>query len=71
MRITNQVMGEVMGEAMSAAEPEMRSVFARYFARRFTLPELDEMVAFFATATGRKYADVALTMTAGSGFPAR
>ena len=68
MRITNQIMGEAMGEAMSAAEPEMRSVFARFFARRFTLPELDEMVAFFASATGRKYADVALTMTQDPAF---
>ncbi len=68
MRITNEIAGEVVGETMSAAEPELRSVFARYFARRFTLPELDEMVAFFSTATGRKYADVALTMTQDPAF---
>jgi hypothetical protein len=62
-QIRARITREVVAEAMIAAAPALRRLFASYFARRFTLAEMGEQAAFFATPAGRKYAESALMLT--------
>ena len=62
MRIRSQVTNRIMGEVFAEIEPEMRVAMVEMFGRRFTTPELGEMNVFFATQTGQKYAQLALTI---------
>jgi hypothetical protein len=63
MRIQTRVTNEVMIEIMAEWEPETRRMFASFFARQFTLAEIEEMTVFFSTPVGRRYAEVSLTLT--------
>jgi hypothetical protein len=62
MRIEGEIMREAMATLVSEMEPDMRRIFARFFARRFDLAELEEMTRFFITPTGRKYVEASFTM---------
>lgn len=62
MRLGMEAMQRVMGEIFTEMEPDFRRVMVTMFARRFTAPELGEMIAFFGTGTGRRYAEMAFTM---------
>lgn len=56
MRITMRVMGEEMGALMGRLEPRVRAGLGRALARRFTVSQLADLVAFFATPTGAAFA---------------
>lgn len=45
-----------MQEMFDDIEPAVRTGLARAYARRFTAQEMTEMVAFFKTPTGSKFA---------------
>lgn len=62
-RIRTRVAAEVTVEVMTELEPDIRRMFASFFARRFSLAEIGEMTAFFSTPVGRRYAEVSLTLT--------
>jgi hypothetical protein len=57
MRIMTRVMGEEMGGIFDKMEPRIRAGLARAFARRFTLQQLADMNAFFATPSGAAFAN--------------
>jgi hypothetical protein len=63
MRITLDVTLRVTGEVLAEIEPDMRRIMVTLIARRFDQAELGEMMAFFTTPTGRKYARMAFTMS--------
>jgi hypothetical protein len=63
MEIRTRVTREVIAETMIAVEPDLRRLFASFFARRFTSAEIGELTVFFATPAGRKYAESALMLT--------
>lgn len=56
MTIMTRVMGEELGKVMDKLEPRVRVALGKSFARRFTLQQLSEMDAFFATPTGSAFA---------------
>lgn len=45
-----------MGQIMAEMEPDIRDGLARAYANRFSQQELDDIAAFFATASGERYA---------------
>lgn len=61
-RITMGVMSDGMSAVMTGMEPEMRAAMAGAYARRFTTAELNDMNAFFATPSGRRYASESVTI---------
>lgn len=56
MKIMTRVMSEEMGTVMDKLEPRVRVALGRSFARRFTLQQLSDMAAFFATPSGTAFA---------------
>jgi len=56
MTIMTRVMGEELGKVMDTLEPRIRAALGQSFARRFTLQQLREMDAFFATPAGSAFA---------------
>ena len=56
MTIMTRVMSEEMGKVMDKLEPRVRVALGRSFARRFTLQQLSDMEAFFATPSGAAFA---------------
>ena len=56
MKIMTRVMSEEMGTVMDKLEPRVRVALGRSFARRFTLQQLSDMAAFFATPSGAAFA---------------
>lgn len=62
MRIMSKVMGEEMGIVMAKLEPRVRAGLGRAFARKFTVAQLTDMAAFFATPSGKAFADDYLAM---------
>lgn len=56
-RIATAVMYEELGVLMTEMEPAVRSGLSRAFARKFTIPQLADMNAFFATPSGKAFAD--------------
>lgn len=60
--ITMKIMMGGMVDVLSDMEPELRTVFARVYARNFDLKQLNDIEAFFATPTGRVYATRAMTV---------
>ncbi len=56
MKISTRVMFEEMGKLFDAMEPRIRAGLARAFARKFTLQQLGDMNAFFATPSGSAFA---------------
>lgn len=63
-KVTVEVVGGIMLEVFDDIEPAMRNGLARAYARRFTAQEMTEMVAFFKTPTGSKYAAESLPIYA-------
>lgn len=62
MKITTRVMGEELGTVMGGLEPRIRAGLARAFARKFTVAQLADMNAFFATPSGKLFANEYLMM---------
>ncbi|WP_156404851.1 hypothetical protein [Sphingomonas sp. Root241] len=56
MTIMTRVISDEMGKVMDKLEPRVRVALGKSFARRFTLQQLGEMDAFFATPTGAAFA---------------
>jgi len=56
MKIMTRVMSEEMGNVMDKLEPRVRTALGKAFARRFTLQQLGDMEAFFATPSGAAFA---------------
>ncbi len=64
MRLGSQAMFDGMGEVFNTLEPRMRVGLGRAFARKFTLAQLNDMNAFFATPSGAAFArEYLLTFT--------
>ncbi|MDT8760611.1 hypothetical protein MZO42_18065 [Sphingomonas psychrotolerans] len=56
MTIMTRVMGEELGMLMDRLEPRVRVALGKAFARRFTLQQLTDLDAFFATPSGAAFA---------------
>jgi hypothetical protein len=63
LAITLDVSRRVAAEILVEMEPEMRSVMVTMTARQFSVAEIGEMLAFFSTPTGWRYARMTITMT--------
>ena len=55
-------MNEALIPVFERIEPPIRAAIARIYARRYSLTELGELDAFFATPTGARYAEDSLTL---------
>lgn len=55
-------MNEALIPVFERIEPNIRTALARVYARRYSLTELAELDAFFATPTGMRYASDSLTI---------
>lgn len=64
MKIMTRVMSTEMGDIMGKMEPRVRSGLARAFARKFTVEQLGDMNAFFATPSGKAFASEYLLLFA-------
>jgi hypothetical protein len=62
MTIMTRVMSEEMGKVMDRLEPRVRVALGKTFARRFTLQQLGDLDAFFATPSGAAFAKDYLMM---------
>jgi hypothetical protein len=62
MRLTMKAMGDAMSELFAPMEPKMRAGLAKAYARRFTEPQLNDIVSFFATSSGKTYARESMTL---------
>ena len=58
MAVTNRLVGELF----DAMEPDLRRVMATLVARQFTVEELSEMTAFFATPVGQRWMRMSMTI---------
>lgn len=56
MQVTTKAMMAEMGKLMTQFEPGIRDGLARAYAKRFTVAQLRDLNAFFATPTGKDYA---------------
>lgn len=63
-RISMRVIYEEMGTLMSEMEPVVRTALSKSFARRFDEKQLRDMDAFFATPSGKAFANDYLLMMA-------
>ena len=61
-RLTMRAMFDAMGSFFTSIEPELREAYARAYANRFTLAELNDLNRFYATPTGAKFAGQYLTI---------
>jgi hypothetical protein len=57
MKITMDVMFKEMMPLMDKIEPLVRDNMTRIYARKFTVPQLQDMGQFFATPSGKVYAE--------------
>jgi hypothetical protein len=57
-------MGEELTPILTQLEPQLRAGLARAFARRFTVAQLADMNAFFATPSGSAMAGSFLSLFA-------
>lgn len=64
IRIMTKVMGDELAPIMTQVEPQVRAGLASAFARRFTVAQLADMNAFFATPSGKAFADNFLSLFA-------
>jgi len=62
MELTLAAMSTQMTAMMSEFEPSFQDGLARAYARRFDTAQLAELNAFFATPTGRAYANESMTL---------
>lgn len=60
IKLTMDAMMNGMIPIMESIEPQMRENLSKIYARRFSAGQLSEMAAFFATPTGKAYADQAM-----------
>lgn len=65
MRRTMKVMTDEMVALMTEVEPDVRAALADSYARRFTVAQLGELHAFFATPTGQIYARESMLLMLG------
>jgi hypothetical protein len=56
MDITMKVMFDEMGKMMADMEPSLRTAMANIYARKYTVQQLRDIEAFFATPTGTEFA---------------
>jgi Uncharacterized protein conserved in bacteria (DUF2059) len=56
-KITMDVMFAEMIPMMERLEPDIQTSLANIYARKFSATQLDDMARFFATPSGRAYAD--------------
>ncbi|MBL0914847.1 MAG: DUF2059 domain-containing protein [Sphingopyxis sp.] len=59
-----KVVKPLISEALADLEPPMREGLAKAYARKFSAQQLGEMNAFFATPTGKLYANESMAMQA-------
>jgi hypothetical protein len=64
MKITTRVMSQEMGTVMGRMEPRVRAGLGRAFARKFTVQQLSDLNAFFATPSGKAFAGEYLALFA-------
>lgn len=64
MQIMMRVMGEELTPILTQLEPQLRAGLARAFARRFTVAQLADINAFFATPSGTVMAESFLSLFA-------
>jgi hypothetical protein len=64
-RRSMKVMFDEMASLMSEVEPDVRVALSNAYARRFTVTELNDLHAFFATPTGKIYAAESMTLMMG------
>lgn len=57
MKLTMDAMFKEMIPLFEKVEPQVRASLANIYARRFTVAQLGDMNAFFATPTGKAYAE--------------
>lgn len=57
MTISTRVMFEEMGKVFGAMEPRLRTGLSRAFARKYTAQQLTDMQTFFATPSGKAFAN--------------
>ena len=62
MKITTSSMFDSMGNVFAKIEPDLREGMAEAYASRFTVAQLGELNAFFATPTGTAFAAQQLTI---------
>ncbi|HEY6917485.1 MAG TPA: DUF2059 domain-containing protein [Allosphingosinicella sp.] len=62
MKISVRVFSQEMAALLDEIEPQFQNGMVKAYAQRFTVPELQEMRAFFETPTGRKYAVESVTL---------
>lgn len=62
MRITNEVMMSEMGAIFSKVEPAVREGLTNAFAKRFDTAQLTDLNRFFATPTGKYYAQQSMLL---------
>ena len=65
MRITMTVMGDEMAKLMTEIEPQVREALVASYARRFSVTQLDDLQRFFATPTGKAYANDSMMLMMG------
>jgi len=56
LKISNRVMTEEMGKVMAGMEPQLREAIALIYTRRFSRAQLNDILAFFRTPSGKNYA---------------
>ncbi len=56
MDITMKVMFDEMGKMMAEMEPSLRTAMANIYARKYSVQQLRDIEAFFATPTGTEFA---------------
>ncbi|MBA3895776.1 MAG: DUF2059 domain-containing protein [Sphingomonadaceae bacterium] len=61
-QLSMRAMFETMGTFFTTLEPELREAYARAYANAFTLAELRDFDAFFASPAGSKFAARYLTI---------
>lgn len=64
MKISSRVMAQELGGIMGRMEPRVRAGLSRAFARKFTVQQLGDMNTFFATPSGKAFADEYLLLFA-------
>ena len=60
----NKIIRPLISEALADLEPPMREGLAKAYARKFSGEQLGEVNAFFATPTGKLYANESLALQA-------
>lgn len=67
-RISLEVTNRITGELFVEIEPDVREAMAEVYGGRFSLTELEELIRFFETPTGRKFAEAAPTVMQDPAF---